>query len=83
MELYSLEDEDYGGLFLTQKDNENAGLGVSEMVMEQESEDEVFFHDKKDAELSVAEGGTVRPLYSDISDAEDDFVNPVYGRGMR
>ena len=82
--LFSLEEDEFNDLFIMQnsdgnqcnKENnetdKNEGvLGVEDMDVEMQ-----------DMHFAESEGG-VKPIYSDIADPEDDFVNPVYGRTNR
>ena len=73
--VYSLEEEDYNGLFITQESSNDANLS-GEVINKEDSE---MIDTEVPGEVS-GEGGVVQPIYSDISDPEDDFVNPVYGR---
>ena len=79
----SLEDDDFGGLFITQESHGNSerqNVSISE-VFDEEQDMEV-----EGGECGVLVEGTnsgignVQPIYSDISDPEDDFVNLPYGR---
>ena len=83
MDVFSLEDDEAINLFLTQEannvnasDNENSmELGVCDSGLLQES--------KEDGSVDKGAEGYVKAIYSDILDPEDDFVDPVYGRGLR
>ena len=36
-----------------------------------------------DEVFEAQDTGLKQPVYSDISDPEDDFMNPIYGRTVR
>ena len=77
MELYSLEEEECNELFLTQKDNSNVEMAPSELPLVSVNEGKEFFGE------ASSDSCAVQTMYSDISDPEDDFVNPVCGRTER
>ena len=75
--LCSLEDDDYSGLFITQEPSQKSTYG--DLIYDENDEGggsaEAMDQGVNDSECSLVEA-----LYSDISDAEDDFMNPIYGR---
>ena len=80
-----MEDDDYSGLFTTQESRSDCQKDVDtkESLMEV-GDDEVFSNNLSvNEEVNVPETDTKQGIYSDISDPEDDFVNPIYGRTYR
>ena len=85
MEVFSLEEDEFSGMFLTQsssvvipeiQENANKEEGSEEgMKFESEARGFASAGEEKFEGQSESLGA-----YSDISDPEDDFENPVYGR---
>ena len=82
--VFSLEDDDCNDLFIMQTPQETSEEAFCEGIGNMEiSDSELGGIDFGDEVLGgkkeeVACGATVQ--YLDISEAEDDFVNPIYGR---
>ena len=73
MEVFSLEDEDYGELFITQESKEN----VEEKPLKMEAEEEKFLgndpFDFTSPCVSICDGESkYKPVCEDISDGEFD-----------
>ena len=86
--MFSLEEEDYSGMFLTQSGRVEEAGGSQNEMRSKTSEDLLVFEDaEKDvtssSNSSLEREGVESGQYSDISDPDDDFMNPVYGRGQR
>ena len=86
--MYSLEDDDCNELFITQTPSVNQNLVDSEPMEGAESEvmEGVILDIGEDFEahaFGTKEIADALPHYSDISDPEDDFINPVYGKTNR
>ena len=81
MESFSLEDEEGHELFLTQQSKDNSSSNNGEIGDEIEPM-EFFVAENQTSNLfgEVGEESNKGVVYSDISDPEDDFENPVYGR---
>ena len=80
VEMFSLEDDDASELFITQTPRnfeQNNDKSEDEFDFGEYLEvtgDHVVKEDKVNDSV---------PVYSDISDPEDDFVNPIYGRTVK
>ena len=72
MYIHLLEDGDYCGFFITQQLSQNLAIIGDNKCSENEEMMEVVMH--------VDEHRVDKPMYSDISDPENNFVNPPYGR---
>ena len=88
MEVFSLEEEDGGGLFLTQESrNEVSQVNDGEGVGDSRIEGSLYGINAENFTLltgpSKDNEASTNTEYSDISDPEDDFMNPVYGRADR
>ena len=82
MEVFSLEEEECGGLFLTQNSRNHNGESEEFANKEDKSREDNFFgmdpFDFTSPCVSMICRNTERnTLYSDISDDEKDFQNPA------
>ena len=71
-DVCSLEDDDYGNMFITQEPSKS-NIGVQESDISDGVE-------TMEVGNECGDGLIANPMYSDISDPEDDFVIPLYGR---
>ena len=68
-EFFSLEDDDYSGLFITQSDRND------EEMEQGNGEVDLASQNYSEGCVEGVEGGMATAVYSDISDPEDDFLN--------
>ena len=83
MDVFSLEDDDCNDLFITQTPREDVGNGKESCgndgnIVTLPMGNVTNLHASK-----VNSDDSGLQMYSDISDPEDDFVNPIYGRTNR
>ena len=85
MEVFSLEEDEFNGLFITQESRNSSQdvCGEADMVsgddlmdISEEQSECVLQNAQVEADIT----NSYNQQYLDISDPEDDFVNPVYGR---
>lgn len=69
MDLFSLEDEDYQGMFITQSSSNESNTSVNSGIISDSSD---FL---SPCVSLISQNTTPAPVYPDISD-EDDFVIP-------
>ena len=84
LNVFSLEDEDIDSLFITQESRNDRERNESECEMDGISHELLLSAAGAESEgKEGSKGGVVDAIYEDISDPEDDFVNPIYGQTSR
>ena len=79
--MFSLEEDDCSSLFITQTPSNNCSqMDVSKDV---DYSDVLGLDTSENTSVVFAVNVIKGAKYSDISDPEDDFVNPIYGRTER
>ena len=79
--VFSLEEDEFNDLFITQN---SGGMKYSEEYNESDENEGLFSDVNMEVEAQglkfSQENANDKCMYSDISDPEDDFIDPIYGR---